>query len=126
VEGVNRLLLIIALIGIAFRGLIPMGWMPTGERGFEIIICTGVDTQKVWLDAKGNLHKQDPSKKDGPKSQPCAFGASSTVANLPLIAEPDFIQSAPLTSPIQPNHLVSVGKGLAAPPPPATGPPILI
>jgi hypothetical protein len=123
---VNRLLLAIVLIGIAFRGLIPMGSMPGGERGFEIIVCTGVDTQKVWLDSKGKLHKQDPSKKDGLKPEPCAFSALSMVTNLPALDAPLFLYAPTAASHNHLDYFVSIGKGLAAPPPPATGPPLLI
>jgi hypothetical protein len=126
VEGVNRLLLTIALIGIVFRGLIPMGWMPTGERGFEITICAGVDTHTVWLDSKGKLHKQDPSKKDAPKAEPCAFAALSMATNLAPFDAPIFSQIGATAPQRHPGYLVSIGNGLAAPPPPATGPPILI
>jgi hypothetical protein len=122
----NRLLIAIALIAIAVRGLIPMGWMPTGERGFAITICAGVDTHKVWLDSKGKLHKQDPSKKAAPDPEPCAFGAMAMAADLPAHSAPAFAAMRPAAVMLPPDYLTSVGRGLAAPPPPATGPPILI
>jgi hypothetical protein len=125
VEGVNRLLIAIALFAVAVRGLIPMGWMPTGERGFAITICTGVDTHNVWLDSKGKLHKQDPSKKLAPDPEPCAFGALAMAAVLSDISSSD-IPAAKMAAALGCfDYLVSIGRGLAAPPPPATGPPIL-
>jgi hypothetical protein len=126
VERVNRLLVAIALIAVAVRGLIPTGWMPTGERAFEITVCAGADTHKVWLDSKGKLHKQDPSKRDAPDPEPCAFSAISMAAALPNIDAQDFAYAPPSALHAQPSYLVSIGNGLAAPPPPATGPPILI
>lgn len=121
----NRFLLTIALIAVAVRGLIPMGWMPTGERGFEITICAGVDTHKVWLDSNGKLHKQDPSKKPAPDPEPCAFGALAMLANLGDNSAAYFPAVKRAKALGRSEYLVSIGRGLAAPPPPATGPPIL-
>lgn len=121
----SRLLLIIALIAVAVRGLIPMGWMPTGERGFEITICDGIDTHKVWLDSDGKLHKQDPSKKPAPDPEPCAFGALAMAAVINDISASDIPSAKMAVASGRSDYLVSIGRGLAAPPPPATGPPYL-
>jgi hypothetical protein len=123
---VNRFLLALALIAFAVRGLMPSGWMPTGEHGFEITICAGVDTHKVWLDSKGKLHKQDPSKKALPDKEPCAFGALAMASDFSSQTSAKFIAARSATVALQPDHHVSIGRGLAAPPPPARGPPILI
>jgi hypothetical protein len=121
----SRLLILVAMIGIVARGVIPAGWMPTGERAFAIAICTGVDTHTVWLDSKGKLHKQDPDRQPVPDSEPCAFTALAMAVGLPDA----FVVSAALggdqESHVVPGHRATVGRGLAAPPPPATGPPLL-
>jgi hypothetical protein len=126
VEGVNRVLLLFALIAIAARGIIPAGWMPTGERSFEISICTGMEMQKAWLDSEGKVHKQDPTKKDAREKQPCAFsGLAMATPFAGAVAVPH--PAVPLGAAHDgKNQLVSIGRGLAAPPPPATGPPSLI
>jgi hypothetical protein len=121
----NRLLIAFALIAFAVRGLIPMGWMATGERGFEITICTGLDTHKAWLDSKGKLHKQDPSKKASPDPEPCAFGALAMAADFGFQGSPAFPALKAAVADHHPDYLISIGRGLAAPPPPATGPPVL-
>jgi hypothetical protein len=113
------------LVAVAVRGLIPMGWMPTGERGFEITICAGVDTHKVWLDSDGKLHQQDPSKKPVPDLEPCAFGALAMAAVISDIGASDIPPAKMAVALGRSEYLVSIGRGLAAPPPPATGPPIL-
>ena len=50
------------LLALALRVIIPSGFMPSSERGFALTICTGMDTQTVWMDKSGRLHKEDPSK----------------------------------------------------------------
>jgi hypothetical protein len=123
---VNRFLITIALIAFAVRGLVPAGWMPTGERAFEITICAGVETHTVWLDSKGDLHKQDPSKKVVPDAETCAFGAIAFAIASDGYDATTFklLQNSALENVAE--FSVAIGRGLAAPPPPATGPPILI
>jgi hypothetical protein len=111
---------------LAMRALVPTGWMPSANSAFAITLCTGIDTQTVWLGKDGTVHKQDPSKGKTTENQPCAFaglGMSADVSNdvafnFVHATATDYIVRAPLE--------VSVGQGLAAPPPPATGPPFLI
>jgi hypothetical protein len=120
----NRLLVILTLISFAVRGLVPAGWMPTGERSFEITICAGTDTHKVWLDSKGAMHKQDPAKKELPEQKSCGFASLAMAANIGSV-EAQIFDRTILSVNDHHDYLVSIGNGLAAPPPPATGPPLL-
>jgi len=111
---------------VALRVAIHWGFMPSSERGFALTVCTGMDTQTVWMDSKGQLHKEDPSKGKSVEHQPCAFAGTAIALDGPA---PDFqIALAPvaLAIPIFAKREVSVGAGLAAPPPPAIGPPSYI
>ena len=111
------------LLALALRVIIPSGFMPSSERGFALTICTGMDTQTVWMDKSGKLHKEDPSKGKSVEHQPCAFAGAAMAADV-LFA--DFqVAMAPvaLAIPVFAKREVSVGAGLAAPPPPAIGPP---
>jgi hypothetical protein len=114
------------LLALALRVVIPSGFMPSSERGFALTICTGMDTQTVWMDSKGKLHKEDPSKGKSVEHQPCAF--AGTAIALDGHAPDIHIALAPvaLAIPIFAKREVSVGAGLAAPPPPAIGPPSYI
>lgn len=119
-----------ALLGLALlsRGFVPAGWMPTGEQAFAVTICTGMDMQTVWMDRDGGVHKSDPSKKnhDGGSAQDCAFAGFGTVA---VAADADYavrLGSFAEVEPAQSSALTTIGQGLAAPPPPSTGPPVLI
>lgn len=114
------------MLSLAMRILIPSGFMPSAERGFALTICTGMDTQTVWMDKSGKFHKEDPSKGKSVEHQPCSFSGLATAAELP--AADIQIAMAPV-APVIPGFAkreVAVGKGLAAPPPPAIGPPSYI
>jgi hypothetical protein len=123
---VRGFLLVFALIGILVRGAIPAGWMPSHERAFAITICAGVDTHVVWLDAAGKLHNQQPTKKDSPDKEPCAFASAALAGNLFDAGNVEFASASHPQSEAIVAHAVTIGQGLAAPPPPATGPPVLI
>lgn len=114
------------MLAIAVRAMVPSGWMPSTERGFALTICTGMDTQTVWMDSKGKLHKEDPSKGKSVEHSPCAFAGDTAPATPDtgnsLTALPHIASAASAF----PNKVVSVGSGLAAPPPPAIGPPSFI
>jgi len=111
------------LLALALRVIIPSGFMPSSERGFALTICTGMDTQTVWMDKSGKLHKEDPSKGKSVEHQPCAFAGTAMAAD--MLAADFQIAMAPvaLAIPVFAKREISVGSGLAAPPPPAIGPP---
>ena len=111
------------VLALALRVIIPSGFMPSSERGFALTICTGMDTQTVWMDKSGKLHKEDPSKGKSVEHQPCAFAGAAMAAD---VLSADFqVAMAPvaLAIPVFAKREVSIGAGLAAPPPPAIGPP---
>ena len=111
------------VLALALRVIIPSGFMPSSERGFALTICTGMDTQTVWMDKSGKLHKEDPSKGKSVEHQPCAFAGAAMAAD---VLSADFqVAMAPvaLAIPVFAKREISVGAGLAAPPPPAIGPP---
>lgn len=72
----RRLAFAFVVLALAIRIAVPSGWMPSNERGFALTVCTGMDTQTVWMDSKGKLHKEDPSKGKSVEHSPCAFAGS--------------------------------------------------
>ena len=116
---------ILVVMALAVRVLVPAGWMPSTENAFALTMCAGADTHTVWLTKDGKLHKEDPSKGKGASHAPCAFASASAVADVPTDAA--VALSAPQTNvPSITRYQLRVGQGLAAPPPRATGPPILV
>jgi hypothetical protein len=111
------------LLALAIRVVMPSGFMPSAERGFALTICTGMDSRTIWLDSKGTLHKEDPTKGKTVEHQPCPFVATAMALDVPAT---DTHMAAALVSTaisVFARREVSVGTGLAAPPPPAIGPP---
>jgi hypothetical protein len=122
----NRFVLMLVVFALAVRMTIPAGWMPSTERSFALNVCTGINMSTVWIDTKGKIHKSDPTKHKSSEHEPCAYAGLAIAADL---AQQSSAVSAPLKQAnIVANHVVhsSVGRGLAAPPPPSTGPPSYI
>lgn len=113
------------VLALAVRIVLPAGFMPSSERGFVLTICTGMDTQTVWMDKSGKLHKEDPAKGKSVEHQPCAFAGAAMAGDTPAAA---FVAMPPVATavPVFAMREISVGQGLAAPPPPAIGPPSYI
>ena len=122
----------LATLAIAFKVLVPAGYMvstaPTNDLPFQIVICTGhgmevIDPGQV-LDPSGKDHA--PSQKPG-HDAPCPFAAHGATAPPPCLVAASLVQFSEYRAAIVPvaTH-VAPGRGLSAPPPPATGPPSIL
>lgn len=116
------MLIVAALIA---RSAAPEGWMPVANAagGIEIALCSGMGPETVMvLGADGALHKKAPAGGHG-SAHPCAFAGTGVGDAPPLVAA---LSPAPAAteSLSSPAPLIAIpGRGLAAPPPPAIGPP---
>ena len=124
-EGLLRdVWLAMAVLAIGLRILVPVGFMP-GERadgqGFGLTICTA---EGLVTAATGDDHGKAPAKEghDGA----CVFAAhavsTAEMASI-IVAKPVFVAAVSPSLPGQTD--LAPGRGLAAPPLPARGPPIL-
>lgn len=116
----QRALFMFALVAILFaRFSVPQGWMPS-SAGQWITICSEMGVQAAWVDSDGKINKDAPTKAD---TTDCGF-ASAGVLDVPTTS---VIAARPVPTPIQISQpfYLQIGQGLAAPPPPATGPPSL-
>jgi hypothetical protein len=121
-------------MAIALRAFVPQGYMvaPNAQPGsYPIVLCTSQGAQTVNIDATGHIARSPSKAPPGhPGNQkgdhPCAFsgfGAAFAAEAPMLVAMADWgwidqaIVFEPQTTP---------GRGLAAPPPPPTGPPLQI
>jgi hypothetical protein len=122
------LLLALALLT---RLLIPAGWMPgANASGFRLELCSGFGPPPpAMLKAAEDVAKRLNGSKHGGKDrangdQACGFGALALgweAISAPAIAAPGIAAAAwPFRT-----FSVAVGRGLAAPPPPSTGPPAI-
>jgi len=126
--GVTALMLL-ALCAILVRGLVPAGYMLAAGGGAEgrlirMTVCEGHASRVRFVDLETGHAVDSPQDNEEPagSSESCVF------AGLPGLAvppdgdrhEPPF--AAPRFAPA-PRPDILPGRGLAAPPPPATGPP---
>jgi hypothetical protein len=126
----------LVVFALAVRLLVPAGYMPmSGKFGLEI--CAGQTPDLLSLGAMPRMESMDhamPMKgMDHGKAMPgdhdhdCGFGAAvGGAADLPNLILPAPL--APVALPALFIRAVPVrpGLGLAAPPPPKTGPPSLL
>jgi hypothetical protein len=130
--------LTVALIAcaLAMRMLVPSGFMltPTANGALPTItICTSQGAMTMALPASmdpaaatGQSSHDDGSHDQGKApDHPCAFAAASAAVDLAAILHPIAPAGAGTSdTPLLPAF-ARPGLGLAAPPPPKTGPPIL-
>ena len=126
-------------LGLLMRALVPAGWMPAVDaQGIRLVLCDGwqdvtpetshggghsvsADGHQMSASHVGGHEQGDKSKK-ADHSAPCTFAASAL--NVPLPSQVALPTAMPVLDLVSAAFsLVRVGQGLAAPPPPSTGPP---
>jgi hypothetical protein len=128
----RRQAMLLAAIALFLRILIPSGWMPAAD-GMGLMPCLGTITATAMPGGAMMAHhasalasRHDSGHNQSDKGEkPCAF-----VGFACALAEPDGVSGPVLALVPMPLLLAAVstgariGAGLAAPPPPPTGPPI--
>ncbi len=121
-----------ALLALLVRALIPAGYMVaeagTADGRYLVVqMCDGHGADQIIdLDTGKVVDKSNsPGTSDSQSDTPCVFAMAAAVSLPPLAAEPILLRHA------MPAERISIpdvrpGRGIAAPPPPATGPPSLI
>jgi len=126
---------------LAVRLLVPAGYMPmAGTAGLEI--CAGQNADLRAMSAMAGPaampgmamdHAMPMKGMDHGKAMPgdhdhdCGFGAAiGGAADLPSLILPAMLAPVALPVAFVPQMLVRPGLGLAAPPPPKTGPPSIL
>jgi len=114
-----------ALLVLLLRTLVPTGFMPVEMDGKIVVqLCTGEGgTKSILID----IGKKAPASEHKMSDKPCTFAGGFTGAFLPSMP-------APLAVPALSAILLPFGAAiadltvhrLAAPPPPAIGPPLNI
>ncbi len=134
----KKLHLWVGMLAIAIKIAIPVGYMVAPQAlaaGLTpIVLCTAEGNVTAFMDGDGQIlahgeealandHQGLPSDHDGSK---CAFAGQGVPLAAPQAASMA-VQFEAVVSPtaIQPSF-VAPGLGLAAPPPPKTGPPIQV
>ena len=122
----RRAPMIAAFLALALQLMFPAGFMvaePGQAHGFPIVICSAQGQTVVdWTasSAPDSGKKQAPAK----NMAGCPFAGHALASSPPApaaLALPVVFE--PASAPVRP-YLVFPGRGLAAPPPPAIGPPV--
>jgi hypothetical protein len=123
----------LAVLAIALKVLVPPGYMiagPADGASFPLVLCTGhgpltVDSAKLFGGADAG--KKAPGEKS-PHDSPCAFAGHGAAAPAPHAHVFETIAYVAYERALQPpiRRGIAPGRGLAAPPLPARGPPSLL
>lgn len=121
--------LLLIACALLLRIMVPAGWMPQiggGQVSLSWCADSGLSGPAALAEAKALLAKatgEKPAHKPAP-DHPCAFaGAAQQLAMVEAaIVPPAPIVHAPR---LHPRLTTAPGRGLAAPPPRSTGPPLL-
>ena len=123
----------IALLAMLVRAIVPAGYMlaqaDTGQGRFLTVeMCEGHAAKVIDLNTgkqvdPSSLSGEDPEEgKDSSKNAPCVFASTPSVATPVTTAEPvEFLATHTVEFGVDLN--IRPGRGIAAPPPPSTGPP---
>lgn len=124
-----------ALLTLLVRAVVPAGYMlataetPDG-RYLTVTLCEGHDGPQQVIDLDTGLpvdpsvlDKVDDGKTPTPAGPPCVFAAVAHLAQPVDASEPvEFAASEHVVFAVVRD--VRPGRGIAAPPPPSTGPPV--
>lgn len=111
------------------RVAVPPGYMIGGETrgGMPVIeICTGQGPMMLAVPGvQGADGHHDGDHGSKAPDHPCAFAAAAAAIDLTAALHPIMAHALTITLPVLTQGFARAGLGLAAPPPPKTGPPIL-
>ncbi|MCP9222403.1 hypothetical protein MKP08_06540 [Erythrobacter sp. LQ02-29] len=126
--------LCLAAFAVAMGAAVPRGWMPMrgADGSFAVTICSEGLTPteqavfakhaRAMMAAAMGHGGHEPTKPDS-MSKHCPYGVAAHTATFAPQPDIDVPTPAPEQAIFAALPPVSIGQGLAAPPPPATGPP---
>ena len=127
----RQVFLVLAIIAVAFKVAVPAGFMTAAsaqadEPTFALVLCTAQGA--VTIDASGQPfadHEQAPEPRH---ESPCAFAANAAPVALPNLIDATPVEFTAYVVPAlrTARPAATPGRGLAAPPLPARGPPYLL
>lgn len=126
-----RLWLALACLAVAIKVLVPPGFMvarPVNDMPFPLVLCTAQGMVTVEPGAPIADGASDPGDPAGQAADhgPCVFAGAQHAAPPPGLDRFVTVEFAAYAAPAEsPSLALTPGRGLAAPPLPARGPPSL-
>ena len=125
-DAAKRLLTGLFFCALMLRALVPAGFMiGTAASGAPaLVLCPGMEPPPAVHGMR--MHGAMPAHHHDPATHheaPCPFGALAAPALPPAPPVAVLPPVPPAESALPPRHLTATAPSLAAPPPPATGPP---
>lgn len=125
--------MVLAALALAIKIMIPAGFMtakaPVNDLPFALVLCTAQGAVVIQPGETATSQSQDDHGSDTKSAHdsPCAFAGHATSAPPPNLLDARAVEFVAYRAPtaIQVVHLAP-GRGLAAPPLPARGPPTLL
>lgn len=104
---------------LLLRALVPGGWMVERAGGeLTVALCSDASGGQVFVTIP--LGDETPDPHEGQQA-PCAFTALADLPPALALPQPLPVRGGPAPVPLE----IAIGQGLAAPPPPQTGPPAI-
>lgn len=131
---IRALLIAMLLCVLAVRVIVPQGfmWTTSGNGTPAMVACPGMmpatpAPAMSKMSKMSAMHHGDRHDHDGRTADhPCAFAAAGAAVDLAAMLHPLAVIAAARVAPVARLHIFArPGLGLAAPPPPKTGPPSL-
>ncbi len=127
-QFVRDAFLVLATLAIALKVMIPAGFMPSldpRDGAVALVLCAS-DGVKV-VDQPLGSHQTDEHGGKAAHDAPCPFAAQGAATPPPAMVAVAQAQNVAYVAPLAPiARTVIPGRGLAAPPPPPTGPPVAL
>jgi hypothetical protein len=121
-SGARAWLGLVLALALALKLLVPQGWMP-GPGG--LVLCPDALPLAAGPVVHAGMHDDGhKAPRHALPDHPCAFAGLGLAATPVPSAVAVVAPVARERPPVPIVHQVAVGRGLAAPPPPATGPPV--
>ena len=127
-ERFRTIALALLACALAVRLLIPAGWMPVVDAtGLHLTLCSGsgpIELPAAHHAMAGMAHHHHHHDQGMP-DHPCAFAGLGLALAEPVLPAIALIAPVVEATVVVIPATVAIGRGLAAPPPPPTGPPAL-
>ncbi|MFN3584400.1 DUF2946 family protein [Phenylobacterium sp.] len=124
-----RLWLALACLAVAIKVLVPPGFMvarPVNDMPFPLVLCTAQGMVTVDPGAPVDQERGDDPAGRAADHGPCVFAGAQHAAPPPGLDHFVAVEFAAYAAPAAaPSVSLAPGRGLAAPPLPARGPPSL-